>query len=313
MTKLTIIIPFLNEGNEVENTVISIKETAVTDPVILLINDDSNDGFDYQSVADRYNCRYIKNEKRRGSAPSRDIGVAACETPCFLFLDGHMRLYEQGWDEMLVRLITENPNALLCGQTKAMIRDDDGNVRTIEDGKTPYGAFIDMESGGAMKAKWNYSDTAPNDELAEIPCVFGGAYACSKTYWKYLLGMQGLLCYGLEEQLISIKVWLEGGRCLLVKNFITGHLYRNKFPYEAPNMEMMYNRLFLLELFFPYSMKNSFFAAYKSVNSKMFDKACEILKSNFKDIKALKNSLNAIFEHKIDWFLAMNEKIKAFN
>jgi glycosyltransferase involved in cell wall biosynthesis len=313
MTKLTIIIPFLNEGKEVENTVVSIKETAVSDPAILLINDGSDDGFDYESVAGRYNCRYIKNEKRQGSAPSRDIGVAACETPYFLFLDGHMRLYEKGWDERLVKLLTENPRSLLCGQTKAMIIDDARNVVTKEDKRKPYGGYIDMEPGGALKLQWNYFDTAPNDELAEISCVFGAAYACSKTYWEHLLGMKGLLCYGLEEQLISIKVWLEGGKCLLVKNFITGHLYRKAFPYEAPNMEMMYNRLFILELFFPYSIKNDFFAEFKSVNSKGFKEAYELLKINFNELKSLKDSLNAIFHNKIDYFLEMNEKIKAFN
>ena len=108
MQKLTIIIPFLNEGAEVENTVVSIRETTINDPHILLINDGNYDGFDYESIALRHNCNYFKNEKRLGSAPSRDIGVAACETPYFLFLDGHMRLYEKGWDDRIVRLLSEN-------------------------------------------------------------------------------------------------------------------------------------------------------------------------------------------------------------
>ena len=313
MTKLTIIIPFLNERNEVENTVISIKETAVTDPTILLINDGSDDNFDYESVALRYNCRYIKNEKRQGSAPSRDKGVAACETPYFLFLDGHMRLYEKGWDEKLTALLNVNPRSLLCGQSKRLMRDDDGNVVENSKSKTTYGAYLNMERGGALDMKWNEADFAPYSELVEISCVLGAAYACSKAYWEYLGGMKGLMCYGLEEQLISIKVWLEGGQCLLVKNWITGHLYRKIFPYKAPNLEMVYNRLFMLELLFPYSTKNDFFATYKSDYSHEFSKAYELLKNNYKEIKTLKTYLNSIFHNRIDYFLEMNEKIKLLN
>ena len=76
---------------------------------------------------------------------------------------------------------------------------------------------------------------------------------------------------------------------------------------------MLYNRLFLLELFFPYAIKNNFFAEFQSINSERFNKAYELLKSNFQDIKTIKNSLNAIFQYKIDYFLEMNEKIKVFN
>lgn len=57
--QLTIIIPFLNEGEEIANTVASIIDTTIGSPSIMLINDASTDGYDYQSVADKYNCLYI--------------------------------------------------------------------------------------------------------------------------------------------------------------------------------------------------------------------------------------------------------------
>ena len=139
-----------------------------------------------------------------------------------------------------------------------------------------------MEYGGLLDMKWNYKDTAPNSELSEISCVLGAAYACSKTYWEHLLGYKGLMCYGLDEQLISIKVWLEGGRCLLVKDWVAEHLYRKVFPNETSTLEMFYNRLILLELLFPYSIKNDFFVLYKTAHPKEFDKVYSLLKSNFK-------------------------------
>ena len=313
MTQLTIIIPFLNEGNEVENTVLSIRETAVTNPIVLLINDGSDDNIDYESVATRHNCSYIRNEKRTGSAPSRDIGVAASETPYIMFLDGHMRFYEKGWDEKLLKLLAENPRSLLCSQTKRLMRNDDGEVVTQEKSRVAYGSYIDLSVEERLVLKWNYVNVAPHTNLMEIPCVLGAAYACNKDYWVYLSGMKGLLSYGLEEQLISIKTWLEGGQCLLVKDWVVGHLYRKSFPYEAPSTEMFYNRLFLLELFFPYSIKKKYFAGYQNGNTTEFSKVYTLLKNNYKEIKIQKDYLKNISHHKMDYFLEMNEKIKMLN
>jgi len=313
MEKLTIIIPFLNEGDEVENTVISIKDTATTDPCILLINDGSDDGFDYEQVALKYNCTYHKNKKRVGSAPSRDIGVAACKTPYFLFLDGHMRFYEMGWDEKLLRLLTENPRSMLCSQTKRLTRGEEGEVVPQENSIASYGAYLDLSIEEMLILKWNYVDMAPHTNLVEIPCVLGAAYACNKDYWEYLSGMKGLLYYGLEEQLISIKVWLEGGQCLLVKDWVVGHLYRKAFPYQAPNSEMFYNRLFLLELLFPYSLKKKYFTSYQANIPIEFSKVYTLLKNNYKEIKAQKHYISTIFKNNIDYFLGMNEKIKMLN
>jgi len=313
MEKLTIIIPFLNEGKEIENTVVSIRETAVTNPNILLVNDCSEDRLDYESVALKYNCMYIKNKRRLGSAPSRDIGVAACQTSVFLMLDGHMRLYEQGWDEKLIRLLAENPRSLLCGQTKRLTRGDDEDVVVVENVKLTSGAYIDLTKKKMLGAEWNRTDIAPNSDLVEIPCVLGAAYACHKAYWERLLGMKGLLFYGLEEQLISIKVWLEGGQCLLVKDWTVGHLYRKEFPYEVPNVESFYNRLFLLELLFPYAIKKEFFYEYQNIYPPEFSKAYTLLQTNYKDIKAQKDYLCSVLRNGMDYFLAMNEKIKILN
>ena len=314
MEKLTIIIPFLNEGNEIENTVVSIRETAITDPYILLLNDCSEDGFDYESVALKYNCRYVKNKIRTGSAPSRDIGVALCETPYFLFLDGHMRFYEQGWDEKLIRLLTENPRSLLCSQTKRLTRNEENLViLDTEEKRKSFGAYLSMEKAAMFLAKWNVVELTPHSELMEIPLVLGAAYACNKNYWEYLSGLKGLICYGLEEQMISIKVWLEGGQCLLVKDWVVGHIYRKSFPYEVPKVETFYNRLFLLELLFPYSIKNDYFAEYQMVNSSFFSKAYTILKKNYKEVKAQKNYLSTVLKYKIDYFLEINDRIKMLN
>lgn len=103
---LTVIIPFLNEGKEVEATIRSLKEHTQIPFEIILINDASTDGFDYKSVAMRYNCIFREHHQREGVAKSRDEGVLMAKTPYILLLDAHMRIYQNDWQERIIEHLT---------------------------------------------------------------------------------------------------------------------------------------------------------------------------------------------------------------
>ena len=72
---LTVIIPFLNEGEEVVNTVRSIRKHVGDRVDIMVINDQSNDGYNYRSDLASYNVIYIYNIERKGVAASHDYGA----------------------------------------------------------------------------------------------------------------------------------------------------------------------------------------------------------------------------------------------
>jgi len=114
MTNLTIIVPFLNEGVEVEKTVENIRNTSGYDIDIILINDNSTDGYNYENIASKYQTYYLKNKHRLGVAASRDLGIENCRTDFFLLLDGHMRFYEKNWHSKLYDYLFLNENSLLC-------------------------------------------------------------------------------------------------------------------------------------------------------------------------------------------------------
>jgi hypothetical protein len=78
----------------------------------------------------------------------------------------------------------------------------------------------------------------------------GGAYACAKSYWQELHGLQGLISYGRDEEMISLKVMCSGGQCLLVKDWEVGHIYRKKAPYATQCWHITYNQMLILTLFF---------------------------------------------------------------
>ena len=47
--------------------------------------------------------------------------------------------------------------------------------------------------------------------------------ATSVSYSNRLKGLSGLRYYGIDEPCISLKVWMEGRRCKLLKKVMTGH------------------------------------------------------------------------------------------
>ena len=60
---MTLVIPFLNEGIEVEETIKSIKSHTTIPFDIILINDASTDGYNYGQIAQMY-AVYITSIKQ---------------------------------------------------------------------------------------------------------------------------------------------------------------------------------------------------------------------------------------------------------
>jgi glycosyltransferase involved in cell wall biosynthesis len=292
-TSLTIVIPFIREGDEVEKTAASIRATATGTPDIILVNDGSADGYDYRSVAERYGCRYAAHNERRGVAFSRDHGVSLAKTNYILLLDAHMELYERGWDERLTALLKDNPRAVLFSQTQALTPE-----RQKKSTPTVIGASINVKAG--LSTYWNVVDSAPRSRLVEVDCMLGAAYAFSKSYYEHLHGLRGLLSFGADEQLLSLKVRCEGGRCLLVSNWVTGHIYRcgSPQPFECRYCDACYNRLLIAELFFESNVKDIIRAALQKEYGAIYGNALEMLRDNSDFVSAEKEYLHSIFDKK---------------
>ena len=72
---MTVIIPFLNEGIEVGETIKSIKSHTTIPFDIILINDASTDGYNYGQIAQMYDCIYHEHKARVGVTSLRDTRV----------------------------------------------------------------------------------------------------------------------------------------------------------------------------------------------------------------------------------------------
>lgn len=314
---ITIIIPFKNEGEEIEKTVCSIRCTTTNLPIIL-INDGSTDKYDYKKMADFWNCEYIEHKESIGVAQSRDKGVALSKTEYFILLDGHMRFYEDNWDNKLLKLMQENPKSILSAETVIINKDEDGCYSNEAGHNLSHtaGAYINFnESGYEHTAKWTHKYHPDYDgkklEVIPTPALMGACYCSNKTWWNHIGGLKGLILWGQDEPLISIKTWLAGGQILQLPNFYAGHIYRKKAPYPFISNKIYANSIFL-NWFFGETEED--INRYNNHLKKRIGEKCyeESYQNALPQMEKLKNYKKEFFEktaiHDIKWFKEFNDK-----
>lgn len=306
--KITVIITFYNEKQEVENTIESVKEFS-SNIDILVINDASDDGFNYDDIIQNHDILYIKNNTRLGVAASRDLGVKNCKTPYFLLLDAHMRFYDNKWVDRISSELDCDNRTLLCCQTASILTDKNGKILENQVSNPSFGAYINLKDT-YFEPVWIKNHSLCNSLTVTIPCVLGAGYACSKKYWQYLKGLNGLVSYGNDEPYISLKVWLEGGSCKLLKNVVIGHIYRLKedTPFYANDLILrLYNRLFLAELLLPCILKRKFYSWYRYTMVETFNQTMLQLFNNRTNIIKLKDYYRTIFNYEYSYFEKFNK------
>lgn len=312
MTMLTVIIPFLNEGVEVYNTVKSIRDTSDIDLNIILINDASTDGYDYRSVATEFNAQYIVHSARKGVAASRDEGVDLCITEYFMLLDAHMRFYQTDWSQIIIEELDKDHRVLLCCSTVGLYKDADG-ITYKKNMTFSYGAYFYNDDSRSYVSRWNYYDPSPNESVIDIACVLGASYATNKRYWSYIRGLEGLRSYGRDEELISLKVWLEGGRCRLIKNITVGHIYRKSMPYEYIHADLVYNILYIAELLYDEDSRINTYQKLEIIDPLIMEQALLTLKHNEDLINDQKEYYKKIFNRDIRQIIRYNNLLEDIN
>ncbi len=247
MSKLTVVITALNEGELLDATLKSIRETAGDDIPIIVVDDasDEDSGKEYCKAA---GARYHRNAERQGVAGSRDVGVGLSETAFNLIIDGHMRFHHDDWQRKMVRAIEEHPRSLFCTRCATF----DEQARHIGSG-----AYLDFGNRWEMlNPKWNRERFT--ESLVEISCVLGASYLISTEYYKKLRGLAGLQVYGMDETFLSLKVQLEGGRCRLINDLCIDHWFRKEAPYEADWVSLLYNKGYIIKTLLPDEMQSRY-------------------------------------------------------
>lgn len=253
--EMTFIIAFRDENHEIERTVASMRYMC-SHSNITLIDDFSDDNFDYKTIADRYGCTYRRLGNNLGSAGAKHFGGITNDTKYFCFFDGHQRIYHKDLDLTFIKHLEEKPNAIFAARSVYIDKKKGYYINESDYKGAPghkglsYCCYITDIKGREWDPKWCDKIIDKDDRnKTRVMCVLGAVYAMRTEWFRNIRGMEGLTIYGLEETCISVKTWMLGGECFVLKNIGVGHLYRSKNASPIDPNCIDANRIFLTHMF----------------------------------------------------------------
>lgn len=131
----------------------------------------------------------------------------------------------------------------------------------------------------------------------------------SKRYWDIIRGLNGLRYYGSDETYLSLKVWLEGGRCILLKNVEIGHIFRNVAPYSVFWADSIYNKLFIADTVIP-AYSHEIQAKLKKMFPSDYYLAKSIMLKNIDEVRKYRLYYETIFTRDFAYFKTINKSEK---
>jgi len=267
--KLSIIIPSYNEFSNTIKTINNIFKTCShKDNIeIIVVNDNSNEN--YSKLSTNNAIKYIANPNNLGTSQSRDIGIKMVDNEYVLTIDSHMIFYKKYWDKEIIKVIKDNQKSILCF-----------SCINIANNKTYYAGGFHLFN--LKNIELSLSPFLLNEfKEEEIPCVVGGAYAFNKNFYNHLNGMEGMVGWGVGETFLSIKSYLAGGNCKLIKNVKIGHSFE-KGNYTINKKDIYYNKLFLCNTILPLELSSILLNLLPQNKEK--EDAIQLFKQNSKEI-----------------------------
>ena len=256
MKKLSIVIPHLNEGGLLKETLSSIYKTADSKMLeIITIDDNSTVSYDISQFTDVIK---IINKTRIGVDACRSLGVASSSSNYCLLLDGHMKFRNDDWAKKMIAYIDNYPKTIWCTTCLGL----GYGTTEIEDHKGKYfGADLklftpkekDRPCRQVVEGVW--SSEKKGDEY-EISCLMGANYFFNKDWFNYIRALSGLMSWGSSEPAVSIKSYLSSGDCRITKKIEIGHFFRDNSPFSTSISHLVYNKLLLLKTIFPEELES---------------------------------------------------------
>lgn len=282
---LSIIIPCLDD-KDIANTVASIHDTA-PEAEIVIVNDASTIGIDLEYLRGWPNVVVVENRNRCGSGPSRHIGALYASGEWLMHTDAHMRFWSGWYDEFKNSLpLVGHLQTVFCATMLAL--ETDGSEHGRYFGATLNLLGPDPGTGQPQVFEANWLKDKP-EHGDEIPCVMGACYFVQRDWYLYLSPHRFLRSWGKEEEMLSVKTWLAGGKVRYLKTVEVGHVFRgkkDKVPYEIPPAHYLYNKLFCIWTLLPKDLRIKLIEEMAKVEPKVhLERAKALIGQDFHIIK----------------------------
>ncbi|MEO8970889.1 MAG: glycosyltransferase [Ktedonobacteraceae bacterium] len=281
--KVSLVIPTLNEGENLSMTIESIQETITGAYEIIVVDNGSTDGstaFIEQTSDPR--IRLLKTGERLGVAGARNYGAAFAESNILIFIDAHM-LFPRNWLAPVLDVLDEEQVQMVIPAVSAW-----GNPHAI-------GYGISWK-GAKLEPKW-LGKQSP-DPYA-VPLAGGCFQAFHRAFFYEIGGYDsGMTNFGSEDVEMCLRIWLLGYQVKIVPQLEISHRFRRSAPYEFGWIDISYNFLRLVYAHFNEQRIERVLAAHTATPS--FDEALQRVKIS--DIWLKRRTLELKRKYDDDWF-----------
>lgn len=260
MTKISVVMPFLNEGYEPINTILSINFTIDPTQVEIIAICDAPEYEFEEKIKEFSNVRFIKNKHKVGVDGCRSMGIYLAKSPVTLVIDAHMRFAFDDWVNKIYDVVMDSPKTIWC--TRSVVLYDSMTSAELNPHRDVTQISNHYSVGSRMRyhkppdtvpfnMDWIHTSSFLNENDGYLTCILGANYAGSTEWLRYIRSFEGLIGWGFSEQYISVKNWLLGGDCRGLDTVSIGHIFRKKAPYHTPYRNQLYNIIFTANVLFP--------------------------------------------------------------
>lgn len=284
--KVSVVIPALNEGENLVDTVRCVLEnTAYPDFEVLVVDDGSTDGCgDRLSRAFGHDRRVgMVRAEGLGPAGARTLGATCASGKILIFLDAHCYT-PPNWVHDLIGPLADTRVGMVGPVIGRMCRGTD--ARGL--GMTWCDASLHVE-WLAQRGNTPYP----------VPLLSGACQAMRKADLARLgYYDNGMIGYGCEDIELCLRYWLMGYEILGQPQTVVYHAFREKRPYEILSEDMMYNGLRLAMLHMSDERVARVLTCYRNMLG--FDEVMRRLQRS--DVTSRRNQLLRLRRRDDDWF-----------
>lgn len=235
---ISIIISCRNEVNNLKKTVDSILNSKNRLSFeIIIVDDGSEDGSCnfINKTTDYYKNIKLIFSKNIGIAPARNLGAKASKAKYLFFCDAHISVPDYWLDSMIQTLEDNNGDAIIPA------------IKNMENEDRGYGGIWNSN----LEFVWLKK---PESTCSEVPLAPGCVFGVKRDVFEKVGGFHSnLKLYGVEDQELSLRLWLFGYKILIDTEVEVNHLFKANNSYKITNSDLIHNYLCLAYLHFNYN------------------------------------------------------------
>jgi len=242
MYEWTVVLPSLNEGRRLLETIQSVLDGAGRHAVEVVVVDDHSDdysGFDAAQAFDSGQVRVVSGLRRLGVGQARHLGAQVARGRNLFFLDAHSRTPD-GWVDKLNAAMDRCGTNVLYGTALRPIVEDPAEEESVA---TAYGVRYDTLDLNEHYYPRREQTGAPYPVMG-LP---GGSMVLARALYDQLGGFDPGLKgpWGQENMELCMRAWMMGYEVRIIPSCVVRTYYK---PGEEANPgikseNLLYNRV----------------------------------------------------------------------